>query len=283
MNLHIEFSSSLPNKLDLREKVFSLMGNDFVTGLFYGREAKGSSVDQYAYHIRVKQAYAAVLAGIELMIVLAAVCVSLVPGSGTGGPVVTFSSMPRIIWLIAPLFTAAMTMFALTFSSDGHISSTIAWCQVFFWVNLVTVGAMAVLCVSAIIELTEETSTFFLQQNGAWVWVFAIGSGFIALWGLYLMWRLWVYWHDVRDGYNAGWRVGTGRRLKEEPSAPLMEQDALESQPPQQQQQTSNTASQIGASYYGQQQQEPPTGAFRQKFSVNGFNTLNPTLKSKNV
>ena len=133
MKLHIDFLIVARNKLDLREK-FSApppppMGNDVVTGLFYGREPRVSTKEHYAYHIRVKQAYTAVLAGIELVIVLAAIGISLVPGSGTGGPVVTFSAMPRIIWLIAPLFTAAMTMFSVTFSSDGHVASTIAWCR----------------------------------------------------------------------------------------------------------------------------------------------------------
>jgi hypothetical protein len=258
------------------------MGNDFVTGLFYGREPKDNTPSLYAYHIRVKQAYTSVLAGIELVIVLAAIGVSLVPGSGTGGPVVTFSSMPRIIWLILPLFTAAMTMFSVTFSSDGHYESTIAWCQVFFWFNLVTVGAMVVLCISAIIELTEETSTFFLQQNGAWVWVFAIGAGFLALWGLYLMWRLWVYWHDVRDGYNKGWRVGMGRSAKGgEPSAPFMDESEMESQPMMQ---STPAAAQIGNSYCAQQ--ETPTartGVVTHKFSVQGVSMQNPVYKSKNV
>ena len=261
------------------------MGNDFVTGLFYGREPRGSTKEHYAYHIRVKQAYTAVLAGIELVIVLAAIGVSLVPGSGTGGPVVTFSSMPRIIWLIAPLFTAAMTMFSVTFSSDGHVASTIAWCQVFFWFNLVTVAAMVVLCVSTIIELTEETSTFFLQQNGAWVWVFAIGSGFLALWGLYLMWRLWVYWHDVRDGRNAGWMVGMGRPSKDaEPNVPLMDESAMESQPQQaetySQTPTAPANARVGSSYV---EQERSIGVIKQKFSVNGLSIQNPAFKSKNV
>lgn len=258
------------------------MGNDLVTGLFYGREHKGSTPEQYAYHIRVKQSYTGAIAGIAFVLVLAAVCISLVPGSGTGGPVVTFSAMPRIVWLVAPLFTFAMSMYALPFSSDGHVSLTIAWCQVFFWANLFNVAAMVVLCVSAIIELTEETSTFFLQQNGAWVWVFAIGSGFIALWGLYLMWRMWVYWHDIRDGYNAGWRVGMGRPGKEqdaEASAPLME-DAMEKQPQTQefaQPPAAAANSNIGSSYAA------PTGAFKQKFSVSGFTTPATGFKSKNV
>lgn len=254
------------------------MGNDFVTGLFYGREPKGSTPEHYAYHIRVKQAYTSVLAGIELVIVLAAIGVSLVPGAGTGGPVVTFSSMPRIIWLILPLFVAPFTMYSVTFSSDGHVASTIAWCQAFFWFNLVAVGGMVVLCISAIIELTEETSTFFLQQNGAWVWVFAIGAGFLALWGLYLMWRLWVYWHDVRDGYNAGWRVGMGRPSKGgEPSAPLMDENEMESQP------MAQNAAQIGNSYCAQETPAARTGVVTHKFSVSGVTIQNPAYKSKNV
>jgi hypothetical protein len=284
MNLHIDLRSS--HDFCLRKNVAVVfwtvhtsffshihstnMGQAFVTGLFYGREQKGSTVDRYNYHIAVKQVYLAGLCAIMFLLGLAAIGISLVPGAGTGGPVVTFSSMPRIIWLIVVLATAGFTLVAPYFSSDGNIGLTVSWCMVFFWVNLVNVAAMVTLCISSVLELTEATSTLYLQNSGAWVWTFSIGSGVIALWSLWIMWRLWVYWHDVRDAASAEWHPGIAHVLMGEKKTKAA--DDLEKQanvPPESE---LNVNANIG-SMYGQ----PAAGVFQtQKFSVGGGLAVQP-------
>lgn len=252
------------------------MGQHFVTGLFYGREQKGSTVHHYNYHIRTKQIYLGALSTIMFILAVAAVCISLVPGAGTGGPVVTFSAMPRIIWLVPVLVTACFTLLAPYFDSEGRTQLTVSWCMVFFWVNLVNVAAMVTLCISSVLELTEATSTLYLQNSAAWVWTFSIGSGVIALWSLWIMWRLWVYWHDVRDAVSAGWHPGISHVMMGADKS----QEEIESQPlytappsaPAPQTPTDSVNAPIGSSY-GQ----PAAGVFQtQKFSVGGGLAVQP-------
>jgi len=187
------------------------MGNTLGLGLFYGRgnfRLNNRDMPNIDFELRTKQVYVSILTWIMIILSISAVAVSLVPGAGTGGPVVTFSAMPRIIWLIPTIAVCAFTLVAVMFDSTGNVGSTSSWTIVAMWMHVFAIAFNLILLISVAVEINQGTSTFYLQNGGAWAWVFVIGSAIFVLWSLWIIWRLYVYYADLLEGASLGWRVG---------------------------------------------------------------------------
>jgi len=217
------------------------MGNTVGMGLFYGRmhaKQKGMDIPSVDFEIRTKQAYVNTLTWIMMLLAGSAIAISLVPGAGTGGPVVTFSSMPRIIWLMPTVLICAYTLYATGFDSQANVPSTAMSTIVSLGFQVFGIVCNLILGISVAIELNNGTSTFVLQNSGAWAWVFVIGAFVFFLWGGWIAWRLYVYWADILEGSSMGWKPGivteeslSGGKTEMQPLIPQTQA------PPQQQQQ----------------------------------------------
>lgn len=158
--------------------------------------------------IRTKQVYTAALIWVNLLLSLTSLFVSLVPGAGQGGPIVTFGAMPHIVWQIPVIAVCMFALVACYFDSNADYTSTAAWLMVGMWF-IIFVGVINIIHLVALcIEVSEKTSTFYLENGGAWVWVLLVMTLVFILWGAWIAWRMYVLRHDIVIGAALGWRAG---------------------------------------------------------------------------
>lgn len=165
---HIERGSLFLLLLPHRKKE---MNSDFVMGLFYGPGyfKKGETplivIDD---HIRTKQMYAAGLAGINFLLSVLSLSISLVPGAALGGGPggVVFATLPQTIWQIPVLVVTMMALLSVYFDSNNNMPSTASWLMVSFWFMCMLVVVNIISAVSLILGVNNVNSTLWLQNGG---------------------------------------------------------------------------------------------------------------------
>ncbi len=186
------------------------MGMSFTKGLFYGpaKFEKGQDLRLVDWEIRTKQIYGAALVWINYLLVVLAAFISLVNGFCTGGAPVTFGSMPHMVWYIPSLVILPFALLAFYFDSTVDYTATSSWLMVGMWFIIFLALINLIHAVALIIELSDGTSIFYMQDGAAWVWVLMIVSFVFVLWEAWIAWRMYVYRHDVVMGEFVGWRPG---------------------------------------------------------------------------
>ena len=178
------------------------MGNGAIVGLFSGQEkvraGDATNKDEVLWHIRLKQLHLLFMSVVMMVWTTFALIASMVPGAATGGPDVSFTSLPKIPFLVVPLWAALCTYNAASYDITWQPHIAIMWCIVSFWINVKGVFIMFVFTSSCIYELEKKTSLLSQQNHGAWLWTFIIGGGMLMIWFMLMAWRLWVYSRDIR-------------------------------------------------------------------------------------
>lgn len=182
------------------------MGSGISTGLV-GQEADfdEASIEDMDYEIRVKQVYTGALVWINFLLSLTSLFLSLAPGACMGGPLVTFGSMPHIVWQIPTLAVLMFANAALYFDSNANRVSTQRWLIVACWFVVSAAIVNVIHFVALCIEVADKSSTFYQQEGSAWAWVlFALTLVFI-LWQVWIAWRLYVLRADIANAGARGW------------------------------------------------------------------------------
>lgn len=180
-------------------------------GLFGGAANFTQSTDKriISDEIRRKQVFAAGLVWINVILVNLCFFISLVPGACLGGPVVSFSAMPHIVWLIPTNMLLFFVGQSLYLDSNNDYTATAGWLMVSFWFQFLLIAVNVVSLVGIALEISQQTSTFYLQQNAAWIIVLIVAFSIFILWEIWIAYRLWVLRSDMLNAVSLGWRPGT--------------------------------------------------------------------------
>lgn len=179
------------------------MGNGAIVGLLGGqenvREGDATNKEEVLWHLRLKQLYLLFVSVILMVWTTFALIASVVPGAATGGPDVSFTSLPKIPFLVVPLWAALYTYNAASYDITWQPKDAMRWCLASFYVNAAGALIMHVFTSSCIQEIKEKASILSQHNHGAWLWAFTIGGGMLGIWFQFLAWRLWVYARDIRN------------------------------------------------------------------------------------
>lgn len=181
------------------------MGNGIVTGMCAPAEDFEKQEPLYVGAVvSTVRIYASVLIWINLLLSVALLLISLVPGAGMGGSPVTFSALPRIVWLIPNLLALAFALHSVGSTSysdiDGLMSMLVA--AIVFMVASAVINIVHF--VSLILECVEQSSTFYLQ-GFPYLVVFTVAIGVFMLWQMWIAARIYVYRATVRNALDSGW------------------------------------------------------------------------------
>ena len=191
------------------------MGN-FVTGLFYGTAKFSATTPKLEMDmiIRAKEAYLGAVNWFHALLWYLSISMTLVPGErypqkilsaererlifdfipgyALGGPVVTFSALPHAIWCIPGIAISNYISDSRKANSQSDINDMSVKLTTAFWFMILVIAINITQLVATGLEIGQGTSTFVLQNSGAWAWVLLIGLIVIVLLEAWIKWRIHV-------------------------------------------------------------------------------------------
>ena len=180
------------------------MGN-IMTGLFApADDFEKSDVLYIGAVISTVRIYASVLVWINILLQVALLLVSLVPGAALGGSPVGFSSLPHTVWSIGnllPLIYVLTTVSATSYVDIDGVTGSLVAGMIFM---LASIGANIIHIVSLALECSEQSSTFYLQ-GFPYLVVYTVAIGVFILWQMWIAARLWVYRGTIMAAIQRGW------------------------------------------------------------------------------
>jgi hypothetical protein len=181
------------------------MGN-IITGLFAPADDFEKQPDQLYIGavISTVRIYATVLVWINILLQVALLLVSLVPGAALGGSPVGFSSLPHIVWSIGnllPLIYVLTTVSATSYVDIDGVTGSLVAGMIFM---LASIAANIIHIVALALECSEQSSTFYLQ-GFPYLVVYTVAIGVFILWQMWIAARLWVYRSTIQNAIQNGW------------------------------------------------------------------------------
>ncbi len=105
---------------------------------------------------------------------------------------VTFSALPHAIWCIPAIAISNYISDSRKANSQSDINDMSVKLTTAFWLMILVIAVNITQLVATGLEIGQGTSTFFLQNSGAWAWVLLIGLIVVILLEAWIMWRIHV-------------------------------------------------------------------------------------------
>lgn len=157
--------------------------------------------------IRVVEIYVSALIWMNLLLVAAAMLLSLVPGYCLGGAPVTFRAIPHEVFLTLNMLALVYALQATRLTSTLNLNGGQSELLVAVILMLFSVVANMIHLIALILECVQRTSIMAVQGFPFLV-VLTVGVGCVFGWQVLIALRLWVLRSTRANAMNKGWTPG---------------------------------------------------------------------------